>query len=208
MAPAPRAVQAVRVAMPTLARPLSFAALTTLGTLALVAHADPPAAAGAVTITCPAKLLAYGDTSTAFTVHFAEAALTGAAYDAKARSLQCTYGPSPASGLVTIEQNVPGTGCTVQSRNKVVCGTAAPVALPNEILPVKSPAQPGWSVLYGMLSIASVDLKPSAANATTATATYKTATYARATQVLPATYAGCALADATRGAVTCSSKGK
>ena len=182
--------------------------LATTGALALAAKADPPVALAAVTVTCPAKLLAYGDTSTAFTVHFAEAALSGAAYDAKARSLQCTYGPSPASGLVTIEQDVAGTGCTVQGRNKVVCGGAAPVALPNEILPVKSPAQVGWSVLYGMLSLASVDLKPAGASATTATATYKTGTYARATQVLSASYAGCALTDATRGVVTCSSKGK
>ena len=197
--------------MPPLARPFSLAAHAILGTLALGAHADPPpapVALGAVTVACPAKLLAYGDTSTAFTVHFAEAGLSGAAYDANTRSLQCTYGPSPASGLVTIEQEVAGTGCTVQSHNKVVCGRGASVALPNEILPVKSPAQLGWSVLYGMLSLASVDLKPAAASATTATATYKTGTYARATQVLPATYTGCALTDATRGVVTCNSKGK
>jgi hypothetical protein len=207
MALAPGAVQAVRAPMPPLARTLSLAALAILGTLTLVAHADPPAVPGAVTVTCPAKLLAYGDTSTAFTVRFAEAALSGATYDAKARSLQCTYGPSPANGLVTIEQDVPGTGCMVQARNKVVCGGAAPVALPMEILPVKSPAQPGWSVLYGMLSLASVDLKPSG-KATTAAATYKTGIYARATQVLPASYAGCTLTDATKGAVTCGSKGQ
>jgi hypothetical protein len=109
---------------------------------------------------------------------------------------------------VSIEQPVTGTGCEVKMRNRVVCGSAPPVSLPVDILPVKSPAQPGWSVLYGMLSLANVQLKPASSGTTLATATYKTGTYARATQVLPASYTDCALSDASKGVVTCMSKGK
>jgi len=194
--------------MSLLARPLSLSALVSLGTLALAAHADPPAAAGAVTIACPPRLAAYTDSSTQFSVRFAEAALSGATFDAKARSLQCTYGAQGASDRVSIEQTVTGTGCEVKMRNKVVCGAAPPVSLPVDILPVKSPAQPGWSVLYGMLSLANVELKPASSGTTLATATYKAGTYARATQVLPASYTDCALSDASKGVVTCASKGK
>jgi hypothetical protein len=206
MASARRLVQASRVPMPSLPRPLSLAALATLAFVALGAHADPVAGPGATMVVCPPKLAAYTDGSTAFSVHFAEAALASATFDASARSLQCTYGPSPAAGLVTIEQTVPSTGCEVRMRNKVVCGSAPPLSLPVDILPVKSPAQPGWSVLYGMLSLASVDLKASGTAATTALATYKTGTYARATQVLAASAAGCTLTDATKGVVTCKGR--
>ncbi len=194
--------------MSLLARcPLSLAALAILATLALAARADPTPAAG-ITITCPPKLAAYTDSSTQFSVRFAEAALSGATFDAKARSLQCTYGAQGASDRVSIEQTVTGTGCEVKMRNKVVCGAAPPVSLPVDILPVKSPAQPGWSVLYGMLSLANVELKPASSGTTLATATYKTGTYARATQVLPASYTDCTLSDASKGVVTCASKGK
>ena len=192
-----------------LPRPRSLAALATLAIVvfvALGAHADPVAPPGATMVACPPKLAAYTDGSTAFSVHFAEAALASATFDASARSLQCTYGPSPAAGLVTIEQTVPSTGCEVKMRNKVVCGSAPPVSLPVDILPVKSPAQSGWSVLYGMLSLASVDLKASGTAATTAIATYKTGTYARATQVLPSSATGCTLTDAIKGVVTCKGR--
>jgi hypothetical protein len=187
-------------------RLLASTALAALATLALAARAEPPAALGSVTVACPPKLAAYTDGSTAFSVRFAEAALSGAAFDGKARSLQCTYGPSPAEGLVSIEQNVAGAGCEVKMRNKIVCGGAAPVSLPVDILPVKSPAQPGWSVLYGMLSLSNVKLEAKGPNATLATATYKAGTYAKATQVLPASAGECTLSDAARGVVTCKSR--
>jgi hypothetical protein len=162
MALAPRPVQASRVMSLLARRPISLAALATLATFAFAAHADPAPAVG-VAIACPPKLAAYTDSSTQFSVRFAEAALSGATFDAAARSLQCTYGPQGTSDLVSIEQTVSGTGCEVKMRNKVVCGAAPPVSLPTEILPVKSPAQPGWSVLYGTLSLANVELKPQAA---------------------------------------------